>query len=233
VTPWLLPGSPLEILAGPGGLAQPIPNGLRLRPALPPAPADQIPGRVASRTAELKGLTIGEAVCDLVLEVEATGVTLDVYHRSGGTGVLIVDLPMPPGAQVFVDYVDWDRQDVKGLPLELTIEPREDEYTIFRRYKLARREVPAFPEPGTLPAGIARFGLTLQLAEGADEDASRALATACARLLERPVRVALAGDREEGQPVRGTVVEMPAGEPGVQQRAWLASALEHHLLGAR
>ncbi|MCA8979845.1 MAG: hypothetical protein KDC14_07450, partial [Planctomycetes bacterium] len=36
VAPWLMPGAPLEIAAGPGGRAIAIPDGLLLRPALPP-----------------------------------------------------------------------------------------------------------------------------------------------------------------------------------------------------
>jgi len=227
VAPWLLPGAPLEIDAGPGGRATAIPNGLLLRPALPPAPRVDETGRLAPRIAELDGLQIGEAVCDLVLEVEAGGVTLEIFHRSGGSGKLLVDLPMPPDAEVFVDYVDWDRQDVQGLPLELLIEPREEEYTIYRRFKFARTEFPASPDPGSLPAAIRLHGLHFLVADAAQLPEVRALGEACAALLEVTVRVQLAAELEE---VQGTAVHFDAGPASAAQSARIASAVEALLL---
>jgi hypothetical protein len=227
VAPWLLPGAPLEIDAGPGGLAMPIPDGLLLRPALPPAPRVEESGRLAPRVAHLDGLQIGEAVCDLVLEVEAGGVTLEVFHRSGGSGTLLVDLPLPPDAEVFVDYVDWDRQDVQGLPLELLIEPREEEYTIYRRFKFARSEFPASPSAGVLPAAIRLHGLDFLVADAAQLAEVRTLGEACAALLELPVRVRLAADVDE---VSGTAVHFAAGAATTVQSARIASALEAFLL---
>jgi hypothetical protein len=232
VAPWLLPGTPPEVAAGPGGRATAIPSGTLLRPALPPAPAPERPGRLAPRTAALDGVRIGDAVCDLVLEVEAGGVTLEVFHRSGGSGLLIVDLPLPPDAEVFVDYVDWDRQEIKGAPLELLIEPREEEYTIYRRFKFARTEFPATPEPGVLPAAIERHGLDFVVAESADLEAVRAVGAACAGLLAIPVRVQLEADLA-GERIQGTAVHFAAGAGTSLQAARVASAVEAFLLEAQ
>lgn len=229
VAPWLLPGAPIECAAEPGGRASAIPNGVVLRPALPPAPRVESPGRLAPRTARLDGLQIGAAVCDLVLEVEAGGVTLEIYHRSGGSGELAIDLPMPPDAAVFVDYVDWERQEVQGATLELRIEPREEEYTLYRRFKFERSEFPAAPLPGQLPAGLSREGLDFVVEDAAQLEAVRALGTACAALLALPVRVRLAADESiEGS--RGTLVHFGAGDAAVVQSARIASALEAYLL---
>lgn len=229
VAPWLLPGVPLEISAGPGGRATAIPDGLLLRPALPPASGAGTASRGAPRIAELEGLRIGEAVCDLTLEYEPGGVTLEVFHRSGGSGTLLVDLPLPPDAEVFVDYVDWERQEVKGAPLQLLIEPREEEYTIYRRFQFVRREFPATPQPGRLPASLGAHGLDFLVAEAADLERVRALGDACAALLELPVRVRVAADVAVDS-ILGTAVDFPAGREADEQCARVAAALEAFLL---
>lgn len=231
VAPWLLPGAPLEIAAGPGGRALAIPDGLLLRPALPPGPGADAGGSRTPRLCELDGLQIGEAVCDLTLEFEAGGVTLEVFHRSGGTGRLLVDLPLPPDAEVFVDYVDWERQDVKGAPLELLIEPREEEYTLYRRFKFARTEFPATPTPGRLPAGIGAHGLDFLAEDPADLATLRALGSACAGLLELPVRVRLASEVAASS-IEGTAVHFPGDGGAARQAARVAAALEAFLLAA-
>lgn len=232
VTPWILPGVPVDHGALAGGVAAPIEDGLLLRPGLLPEVLPGDDGRYPPRLARVNGVRIGDAVCDLVFEQERGGYTIDVYHRSGGEGLLRVDPPVPHGSKVFVDYVDWDRQDVKGGVLELAIAPREEEYTIYRRYKPRQDDFPAAPVTRPLPAAIRALGLRFRVPSEAERPEVRAFGAAVTALLDVPVVVELEPPGAPPGQDPAHALSIPAGPDGARLLARMASVVETYLLTA-
>ncbi len=163
ILPRLFPGVPAD--AGPAdGLAQPLPNGVLLRPSLPP-PTAPVPaaltGPVRQRRAmEFAGVRVGEATLHLRLALEGDGVQIDVTHVSGGPCRLQLVIPEPQGFEIRVEYVDWDRRETVGEPHELEINPGDEPHKLWGRFLRFSQPWPQ-KLPSTLPAQAAEAGLVL------------------------------------------------------------------------
>lgn len=232
VTPALLPGAPPGAAVEPGGRPAPLPDGARLEPFLPPTSQAGPAGAVAWRTATVHGLRVGDAVVDLAVTVEATGVQVDVTHVSGGSATLEIVLPEPEGFEIRVEYVDWLRRDPIELrdPIPLAIGPGEEPRQLYGRVIERRSELPT-GLPERLPEGLRRGGLTFVVpADDPDREELGRVAETVGELLGIPTR--LRAHRVPGEGWTGTTFELgPAGAERAERLRFLASSIERFLLG--
>lgn len=191
----LLPGLPLEHLGpgglGPGGRPSALPGGVVLRPALPPPADGRDPGagRLALREARVEGLVVGATTMSMVVRVVAEGVQIDFVHVAGPAARLQLVVPVPDGFETRVEYVDWFRRDTVGEPLEVVVDPeQQDANTVFARMRPAEVRWPT-RLPQRLPAALELDGL--HLLAGASEHPRRiaGLAHALGRLFDFDVSV--------------------------------------------
>ena len=239
VLPQLFPGVPASAAAAPGGMAAPLPDGVLLRPLLPPLDRATPHGRPHIREAHIQGLTIGEAVVDLELNVEADGVELTFTHRSGGAARVRVILPMPPDREIRTLYVDWVRLEELPAVIELDLVPGEaSEAAIWGRFDPAAITWPPLPRPGQLPQLLERGGLLFEVDAGDPLEARLPhLARGLSDLLQLPASVARRG---ESQPKAGATAPIRIAFPASQtprarssKLAYLISAAEGLALGPR
>ena len=231
--PHLLPGVPAKSALGRGGLPGPLPDGVLLRPAPPPALEAKTRGRIGTRSARVEGLRIGEAVVTLVVSVEPSGVEVDLLHTGGGPATLRVLLPTPAGQEIRVEYIDWMRQDEVGLPLTLELQPGDEEHNLFGRFHPRHEPLPATPK-GALPQQLQRGGLWIECAEGAPAEAeARAAVRAFGALLEVPTGIRRPGTLP-ASPWSATILHLPADEAEARRfLARIASAVEGRLAASR
>ena len=178
VLPLLLPGVPSEHLG-----RKTLPAGVLLRPALPP-PADGSEGTLRSlvgRPARAERIRIADSLVSLQVVVEADGVQVDLNHLAGPPVELRVQAPVPPGVRLELLYVDWERVDDPGAPVELRLEDSEEgrQAVVWGRFLPREPRWPGArhagsPDPGARPAPIeivhdgpapprlARFGEALE-----------------------------------------------------------------------
>ncbi len=212
--PALLPGLPPEHRGrdriGPGGVPRALPDGVLLRPALPPSSGLPHPGRLERRNMRLDGLRIGEAVLALDVRVEYEGVQIDVHHLEGGAASFLLVLPEPPSFETRVEYVDWFRQDTVGLPHRVEMGPGE-EYprTLFGR--VLPRET-RWPRrlPDRLPCSLELDGLRLLVpADDRHRRALGGLAAALERVLEVPCELVAEDPAGIPAPFSGIAIRLP------------------------
>ncbi|MFT5155220.1 MAG: hypothetical protein ACI841_005231 [Planctomycetota bacterium] len=211
--PYLFPGIPAELNAAPGGVPPALPNGCALRPSLPPQPEGR--GPLAYREATCTSLQIGDALIDLKMTVESTGVQLDLTHISGAAATIEVLLPEPAGFDIRVEYVDWMRQDDRHAPRLVELLPGTETISIFGRVLDRPLTRPAFSR-GTLPAQLKLGGLVLELepgSEAADTPMLRGICSLLANLLGIDVRLTTGPE-----PQAALKKPAPAGFPGTRIR---------------
>lgn len=224
--PYLWPGIAFDLPAAAGGRPAPLPAGARLAPALPPGAAEVLRGRAPRAELALRGLQVGGGRIDLRLVLEPVGVELELRHAGGADVEVEVLLPIPPGFEAWVDYVDWLRQDEPGAPRRLTVgagdeEPRQ----LFARLRPRPEPLPASPR-AALPAGLALGGLRLAAREE-EREALAAAAAALGRLAGVPAGVRDVRAGRDGAPAfEGVVVGVPDGAAGARVLARVASAAE-------
>jgi hypothetical protein len=227
VTPSLLPGVPAGSPVAPGGRAAPLPDGVLLTPFLPPTSRR---GAVEWRTATVHGLTIGEAVLDLTITVEATGVQVDLAHVSGGAAKVSVLLPEPEGFQIRVEYVDWLRRDNDQIRTPITVElkPGEEPRQLYGRVLEQRSHLPT-GAARKLPASLLLGGLVFEVPADDPQRADLArIAGVIGELLQVETRVDTPGaPRPEWS---CTVFRLPPGHERLERLRYLASAIEAYLL---
>ena len=170
--PYLAPGVPLDLLAvggaSPGAV---LPEGLILRPALPPPPGPAAEvvhglGRLDPREMRIDGLRVGGATLSMRVALEPDGVQVDVTHVQGEPVTIWVELPEPPDFTIQVEYLDWFRRDTVREPVELFLSADDPAHHVFGRLRPN-----ALTWSETLPSGLSprltRHGL--RLAAGADD----------------------------------------------------------------
>ena len=228
--PRFLPGVPLQTRAGVGGASGPTKAGDVHSPALPPPSLERVAGRVDRRAMSARDVTIGDTVVSVRVSVEAEGVQVDVRHRSGPATRLALRIPRSPDYDFGDEYVDWYRQETKGVPHVIEVKPGEEEHTLYGRFD-ARRDVPAASVPTRLPPSLARGGLWLVVA---NDDPDRELLAAAAAAIGRTGLGFECGLRSPGAPssgIAGTSVDLSNREERAARLAWLVSAIEHYALG--
>jgi hypothetical protein len=241
VLPRLFPGVPADAPAGRGGHAGALPDGVVLRPVLPPLDSASPYGRPLVREMRLEGLAIGDVVCDVKLAVEADGVELSFVHRAGGTARVRVELPVPSEQSLRAVYVAWEEVPEPPPLIELVLEPGEEgvegEVSIWGRFEPRELSWPA-PAELAMPAQLARGGFVLTVDPG-DPLAPRLgqAARSLALLLGVPGGVS-EGGKEPPRP-RGSApltFAFEVGEPEPLRQAklcFLVSAAERFLLPSR
>ena len=216
--PQFLPG--VQAPAGPGGIVGALPNGVLLRPAVPPpavAAAEVSLGRtwIERREMRLEGLHIGGATLSMRVGLESDGIQVEFEHRGGVAAHVRVVLPELADFEVRVAYVDWMRQDEVGGVLELDIAPGDEPHTLFGRFRPR-----AISWPTNLPEGSPRFlqenGLELCF-PGTAPDASlfSSASAGMASVLGLPVTT-----REVGS-VQFAGVKVDLTDPAVARRKFL------------
>ena len=239
--PRLFPGAPADAPKGRGGRPGALPDGVLLRPILPPLDLESPYGRPRIREMHFEGLAIGKAVCDVKLAVEADGVELTFTHRSGGAARVRVVLPVPIEEEVRALYVAWEQVHDPPPVIELELAPgTEDEpgeASVWGRFYPRTLAWPA-PSELALPRQLARGGFALEVDPG-DPLAPRLAraAEALALVLGVPGRVQARGTVPAADAgVAPQVFAFPAGEPEALRQArlfFLLSAAERFLLRAR
>jgi hypothetical protein len=183
------------------------------------------------RQATLSGLRIGEAVVDLRVSLEPSGIEVDLLHVSGGPATLQVRLPEPPGQALQVEYIDWLRQDGARVPLALELLPGAEERSLFGRFQPRPRPMPALPS-GPLPRCLARGGLWFETpSDDALARKAQPIARAIAELLGIPGGELAAGEPSASGFWNGTVVHLEAGARGLEKLIALLSMTEGFVLG--
>jgi hypothetical protein len=167
--PRLVPGVPTTVGSDGGAATDGLPDGVLLRPALPPLDRESPYGRPRVRGMTLAGVRIGAATCDMTVQVEADGVEVSFVHRAGGPARVRVEMPIPHDRVVRSLYVDWSRSEVITTVVELELVPSvdgtESEAAAWARFVPRRL---SWPAPGELlaPAQVRRAGLALVRADG-------------------------------------------------------------------
>ncbi len=230
VLPQLLPGAPAEFGAASGGVPGALPDGVLLAPAPPPPPASDPRGSLRPRSAEVKGVRIGEALVDIRVSIEPSGVQVDLEHVGGGPATVRVLLPEPVGQEIRVEYLDWMRQDGLRAPLVVALSPAdEEEHTLWGRFQPRRVPMPALPKAEP-PRAFLRGGLFLSLDTGGELEAeAKAFASALGALFGVPTGVLATGDLPQVDVYEPILVSLPAAPAGRLRLVQLLSSVERHL----
>ncbi|MFN0007968.1 MAG: hypothetical protein ACKVXR_08680 [Planctomycetota bacterium] len=215
----------------PGARSYPLADGAVLAPALPPPSsaearaAGSVRGGIDRREMKIEGLVVGAATIAMKVSVEIEGVQIDVQHLSGGPVQLAIAIPRDPRFGFSDEYVDWYRAEVKGVAHALSIQPGDEEHTLYARFEPRAPEWPTLL-PEEVPAQVASGGLRIVARGGNGElDLLRAVAES---LTAGPLRIP-AVLHEEGSPsgdFLGVTIDLT--DPALRPRklAWIAGAVE-------
>jgi hypothetical protein len=229
--PALFPG--VASAAGAGGLPAPLPADVLLSPCLPPPTVDPETGAITWTKATVHELEVGGAKLSLVMALDPTGVEIDLQHLSGPTARLFVRLPSPADFEISVEYIDWQRQETHGEPLEVKLVPGAEPVVLWGRFEERMVDLPGV-RAGPLPAQVREGGLWLVVAEGVNAGArSDPLLDRFARLASDLLGVGVhIAERtpEASTSWTGTILHVPR-EGRAAWLARLAGAIEIHLLG--
>jgi len=234
--PYLAPGVPLALLTAPDfDPAAPLPDGVELLPALPPAPvpaAEVVHGmsRVEPRELRIEGLKVGAAVLALRVALEVDGVQVDVEHVSGGPATLWITLPQPADFEIQVEYLNWQRLDEARAPVRVQVDADEARAYLFGRFRPR-----ALPWGETLPstpcAQLERHGVQLRLPAGASASARLSgFAAALRALFGWEARVLSLEPDQPPAPWPGIVMNFGPAEELERKFSGLISLVEHYAL---
>ena len=234
VLPALLPGAPIDSASGSGGRPGPLPDGVLLRPAVPPLAPPGDPRAHEPRIATVRGLQVGEATLDLKVTLDGSGIEVDLLHTGGGPATVRVLLPEPEGLEIRVEYIDWMRQDVQRQPLLVELLPGEEEHNLFGRFAPRRVPLPGSPTD-RLPRALVEGGLWTEWA-GAELLRPELLAAAevLPEVLGVPGGLVTPGAMPSAAPWEATVLHVPSEADAARRfLARIASRLEAWVLRAR
>ena len=148
--PRFMPGVPVGSLAGQGGHAGALPDGVELNPALPYEPDRVGATGWVPRAAKVDGIAIGKARVGLEIAVEGEGIQVTLRHQGGEAATVKVRIPRHPEYTIEAEFVDWWQQDQLGNAWELELTPSGEEHVLYGRFrgglatraKLVPRHVP-------------------------------------------------------------------------------------------
>ncbi len=231
--PYLLPGISMAERPALGGLAAPLPDGVLLHPALPPALPGDPRGSLRHRIAKIDGIRLADATINMQITVEPSGVQVDLLHVSGGAVTLSVLLPETFGREITIEYIDWMREDVPHQALTVQLLPGSEELNLFGRYSRVGERLPQVPK-GDLARGIRNGGLWFDCGEDPQlKQESLSFAKALGRVFDLPVGLTSAANPPLVEPWTPTVCHLPAGAAGRRKLLALASAAERYALEQR
>jgi hypothetical protein len=201
-------------------------------PALPPIRVDvQAPprGYVQRRAMRIGDLAVGGAVVAMRVSVEAEGVEIDVEHVSGPAVKLSIRIPEDPEFGFSDEYVDWYRQEARGIPHEVEVKPGDEAHTLYARFEPRRPEWPT-REPELVPAQLENGMIRLFGGSSADE---RKLGDAVAAFLSSsPLRISAEAvdSKTSGTEPFGVAIDLSRAGERPRKLAWIAGSVERRLL---
>jgi hypothetical protein len=225
--PHFLPGLPVSRAAN-AALA----DGAVLAPALPPFLADApLPPRgfVQRRAMRIARVAVGGAVLALRVSVENEGVQIDLDHVEGPPVKVAIRFPEDPEFGFSDEYVDWFRQDQRGVPHEVALKAGDDTHTLYARFEPRRPDWPT-KEPDLVPAQLEN-GTVLLLSGPSPEE--RALADAVAAFLRDgplAIQARRADSRAAAPEPFGVAIDLTSARDRARKLAWLAGAVERRAL---
>ena len=229
--PRFLPGVGADAPLAKDGFAGALPDGVVLRPALPPEKGAGPPGRIERREMKLARLAVGQATLSLRVALEYDGVVVELAHLAGEPCTLSVVLPCEAGYVFANEYVDWYAQETHGAALALTLKPGEEAHTLYGR--LDPRPIRG-PErvPERLPELLRRQGLVLELGPG-DPDAGL-LGAVAASWKAPPLELAcVLWVRGQGAPPAGVRIDLLDPATRAERLGELCGMIEHFALAPR
>lgn len=192
LVPLFTPGVPQELL----GLEGPLPDGVLLRPALPPTalPRAGLRGLAGTRI-ERTELAIGAARCELWVSVDRDGLEVGLRHLSGGAARVRLQPPVPNGIEPGVIFADWEKRPGERGPIEFRLDAEANEHSLWQTFHPRAARWPA-PAPETLRPPRPGQALWVQ-SPGGDEAHLRRFAEALGELLECPAALHASSERPQ------------------------------------
>jgi hypothetical protein len=203
-----------------------------LEPALPPLRTDvALPprGYVQQRAMRIGAFSVGGATVAMRVSVEPEGVEIDVEHASGPAVTLSIAIPEDPEFGYSDEYVDWFRQDERGVPHEVALKPGDEPHVLYARFEPRRPDWPT-KEPDLVPAQLENGSILLLSGPSTEE---RALADAVGAFLsEGPlkIRARRADSRAAAPEPFGVAIDLTNAKERARKLAWLAGAVERRVL---
>lgn len=188
--PLFAPGVPQELLGHEG----PLPDGVLLSPALPPASPIQAGLRgLAGKRIERTELALGAARCLVSVSVDRDGLEVGLRWLSGGAARVRVRPPLPRGIEPGTLFVDWEKRPGERGPIEFVLDAEANEHSLWLTYHPREIGWPAPPperlhppEPGQEVRVLSPRG---------DEAHLRRFAEALGELLDRPAGLHASDER--------------------------------------
>jgi hypothetical protein len=235
--PAFVPGVPRELL---GEAA--LPDGVRLRPALPPSTDDagETLTTLAGRSTLASEVRVGEATLSFELAVQGDGVQVDLVHRSGPLVRVSVLLPAPRGVEIALTYADWEKLPDPKAWIEVELSAEEPEHTLWGRF-LPREDRWPMPLPAETAGTAMRAPLAIAPgapgADGSGPDGDGRLprfAEALAELFDRPCLWPYSPRArpsvQDGGPLEPIVIHLGSGPDPERKLIAMLSLAELHAL---
>lgn len=225
--PLFVPGVPESEL----GRSGPLPDGVRLAPALPPS---DVPGaglrQLAGARLEALDFGIGAARASLSLRVERDGLEVKLVHRAGGPARVRVVPPLPRGVEAGLLFADWEKQAGPHVEVEFVLTAEDPEHILWLSFHPPKDHL-ANPPLDFLRAPGPERTLLVVSPQG-DELELAGFAGALEELLGVPARLVTAAYRPPAG-LEPLVLNLDGSVAGRRRLAhWLGLA-ERHLLAPR
>jgi hypothetical protein len=126
--PLFAPGIPPELAAR----GEPLPDGVLLRPALPPS-ADPRGGLrwLAGRHIERQELALGGAHCSIAVTVDRDGLEVKLVHTGGAPARVRILPPLPRGVDAGQVFLDWEKHPPDAGPFEFVLDAATPEHSLW------------------------------------------------------------------------------------------------------
>jgi hypothetical protein len=229
--PHFLPGVPVSQAASVPLAADPSIVAV-LAPALPPfvAGAPLPPrGYVQHRAMRIDRVAVGGSVLAMRVSVENEGVQIDLDHVEGPPVKVAVRFPEDPEYGYSDEYVDWFRQDRRGVPHEVALKAGDETHTLYARFEPRKPDWPT-KEPDLVPAQLENGSILFLSGPTAEQ---RALADAVAAFLrDGPLKIEArrAESRAAAPEPFGVAIDLTIDADRARKLAWLAGSVERRVL---
>ena len=188
--PLFCPGVPQALL----GKAGPLPDGVVLRPALPPC--DDARGSLrflAGRRVACPEFALGSARVALEVSVDRDGLEVELQHLGGGAARVAILPPLPRGVDAGLVFADWEKRPGHVGPLEFALDGSSpdggaSEHSLWLTFHPPQDRWPQ-PLPDELAPLVPGRALVLVAPPGEAPHLAR-FADALAEILEVPTRLA-------------------------------------------
>ncbi len=228
--PAFLPGVPEELLC-----AETLPDGVFLRPALPPSTDDSRErlATLAGRSMAAREVRIGGATISFELAVQGDGIQVDLVHLAGPCTRVRLVLPVPRGVDIALTYEDWEKLADPRAPVLVELSAEDPEHTVWGRFQPRRDRWPMTLPGEDARAVRARAPLALAVPEEDGDPRLARFAEALAELFDRPCLHPYEPSLETAGPFEPIVLHLGAGfDPDRKLTAMISLSEIHALAGA-